>query len=250
MMNAENSIPPLRDLPPGRLAQRAQQLRAEIDRPRRRPYVLAVALAIAVLAVVLATPAFGLQSHIVQLFASSKPPPERIHDLFADAAQPAPGETRKPDWVLVDKRRVAVTLRIPGYGTERLWVAPTRNGGLCVGTPDGCDRYRRRPFFTTLTASPSTQRNGHIFFLGDTLAHGARILIRFEDGSSDRIPLTWVSRPIDAGVFLYDLPRVHWKKGRMPIVLTVENANGQELARSTKAPEYLRELQDEGVAPP
>jgi hypothetical protein len=249
-MNAEHLIPPVRDLPPGRLAQRAAHLRAEMGRPRRRPYVLVVALAIAVLAVVLATPAFGLQGHIVHLFASSKPPPERVHELFADAAQLEPGETHKPQWVLEDKARVAVTLRIPGYGTERLWVAPTRNGGLCVGTPDGCDRYRRRPFFTTLTASPSTERNGHIFFLGDTLAHGTRIEIRFEDGSSDRIPFTWVSRPIDAGVFLYDLPRAHWKKGSMPVVLTVEDAQGEELARSTKAPEYLRELQAEGVAPP
>jgi len=249
-MNAQHLTPPLRDLPPGRLAQRAQHLRAEIDRPRRRTYVLAVALAIAVLAVVLATPAFGLQGQIVHLFASSKPPPERIHELFEDAAQLEPGETRKPDWVLVDKARAAVSLEIRGYGTQRLWVAPTRDGGLCLGTPDGCDHYRRRPFFTTLTASPSTERNGHIFFLGDTLAHGARIVIRYEDGSSDRIPFTWVSPPIDAGVFLYDLPRAHWEKGRMPVVLTVEDAHGQELARNTKAPDYLRELQAEGVAPP
>lgn len=249
-MNTEHVIPPLRDLPAGRLAQRAEHLRAEIDRPRRRPYVLALAPAITLLAAVLATPAFGLHGHLLHLFASSKPPPERIHDLFADAAQPQRGETRKPDWVLVDKASVAVSLRIPDYGTERLWVAPTRNGGLCVGTPDGCDRYRRRPFFTTLVATPPTDRNGHIFFLGDTLVHGARIVIRFEDGSSDRIPFTWVSRPIDAGLFVYDLPRAHWKKGKRPVALTVEDARGKQLARSTKAPGYLRELQASGFAPP
>ena len=249
-MNAEHLIPPLRDLAPGRLERRAEHLRAEIDRPRQRPYVLGVALAVAVLAVVLATPAFGLQGHIVHLFASSKPPPERIHDLFADAAQVERGDTHKPDWVLVNDARVAVSLRIPGYGTERLWVAPTRNDGLCVGTPDGCDRYRRRPFFTTLVTTGPVAPNGHIFFLGDTLVHGARIVIRFEDGSSDRIPLTWVSRPIDAGLFLYDLPRTNWNKGKRPMVLTVEDAHGKQLARSTKAPGYLRELQAEGFGPP
>jgi hypothetical protein len=248
-VNVEHSIPPARDLPPGRLVQRAEHLRAELGRPRTRPYALA-ALAIAVLAVVVATPAFGLQGHIIHLFASSnRRPPESIQRFFRNLPLLEPGERRKPDWVVADKARVAVALRIPGYGTKRLWVAPTRNGGFCAGTLNGCDRYRRRPFFTTLEATAPTERSGHIWFLGDTLVHGARIVVRFEDGSSERIPLAWVSRPIDAGFFLYDLPRAHWKIGKRPVALTVEDARGNQLARSTKAPGYLRELQASGFAP-
>lgn len=75
-------------------------------------------------------------------------------------------------------------------------------------------------------------------------------MIRFEDDSSERIPFVWVSRPINAGLFLYDLPRAHWRKGKRPVVLTVEDARGKQLARSTKASGYLRELQASGFSPP
>jgi hypothetical protein len=250
-VNLEHSIPQPRELPPGRLAQRAEHLRAELGQHERRTYALTAAAALAILAVILATPAFGLQGHIVNLFTADhrQRPPELIQRFFRNLPLLEPGETRKPHWVVADKARVAVALRIPGHGTKRLWVAPTRNGGFCAGTPDGCDRYRRRPFFTTMQASPPTDRNGHIFFEGDTLAHGARIVVRFEDGSSERIPLVWVSRPIDAGFFVYDLPKAHWKIGKRPVVLTVEDAHGKQLARSTKAAGYLREMQAEGFAP-
>ena len=94
-MTIDYSIPPLRDLPPGRLAQRAQHLRAEITqekRPRfvspqlvipriqitRRPVLLALLAALAALALVpvggasLATRAID---GISGIWSSGSPPP-------------------------------------------------------------------------------------------------------------------------------------------------------------------------------
>src|SRR5438445_10666783 len=198
----------MRDLPPGRLVQRAEHLREQVGRHQRRTYALAAAVAIAILAVVLATPAFGLQDHIVHLFASNNQrPPELIQRYFRNLDVVPGGGARG---VIPGRARVAIEIRVPGYGRRTLWVAPTRNGGFC--TTVGCDRDRRMPFYSTMVIARPTSRNSaprpgsshvHVFFEGDTLIHGAaRVAVRFEDGSSERTPLGWVSRPIDAGVFL------------------------------------------------
>ena len=251
-MNVEHSIPPLRDLPSGRLAQRAHHLRAEVGRrQRKRSWGLAAAVAVAIMAVVVATPAFGLGDHIVHLFTASKQrPPELIQRYFANL--------QEGSGVLPAKARVAMKVRVPGYGTRTIWVAPTRSGGFCWSL--GCDPGRKTPFHTTLLISGPTSRNSqpmphssnvHVFFEGDTLLHGAaRVAISFEDGSSDRTPLVWVSRPIDAGFFVYELPREHWKVGKRPVALTVETARGNELSTDGQAPAYFLQSQALGLAPP
>jgi hypothetical protein len=75
-------------------------------------------------------------------------------------------------------------------------------------------------------------------------------LVRFEDGTSTRIPLVWVTPPIDAGFFVYELPKKHWKIGTRPVAFVVEDAKGKELARDTKAAGYFPEMQKQGIAPP
>lgn len=251
-MNIGHSIPPLRDLPTGRLAQRAHHLRAEAGRrQRKRSWGLAAAVAITLLAVVVATPAFGLGDHIVHLFTADKQrPPERIKRYLRNLEEES--------GVVAAKARVAMKVRVSGYGTETIWVAPTRNGGFC--STIGCDRDRKTPFHTNLLIAGPTTRNSqpmpgssnvHVFFEGDTLLHGAaRVAISFEDGSSVRTPLVWVSRPIDAGFFVYELPRAHWKVGRRPVALAVENAHGKELTADGEAPAYFLQSQALGLAPP
>jgi hypothetical protein len=254
-VNAEHSIPPLRDLPPGRLAQRAEHLRGEVSSRRTRVYALAAAAAIAILAVIVATPAFGLQDHLAHLFSSSnqRRPPELIQRYFRNL-DVYPGGA---NGVIPSKARIAIEVRVPGYGTKTIWVAPTRNGGFC--STAGCDRDRRMPFHTTLVISGPTSRNSqprphswdvHVFLEGDTLIHrAAPVAVQFEDLSWERTPLVWVSRPIDAGFFLYELPKAHWKIGKRPIMLAVEDAHGRPLAESSEAAGYFLQSQAYGLAP-
>lgn len=220
-----------------------------------RPLAL-VAAVVAILAVILATPAFGLQGQISHLFTASnqKRPPELIQRFFRNL-DVVPGGAHG---VIPRRARVAVALRIPGYGTQRLWVAPTRDGGFC--TTAGCDRDRRMSFQATLQVFGPTTRNSqpmphsshvHVFFEGYTLIRGAaRVAVQFEDISWERTPLVWVSDPIDAGFFVYELPREHWKVGKRPIALTVENAHGKELTTDGEAPAYFLQTQALGLAPP
>jgi hypothetical protein len=256
-MSSNALIPPLRELPPGRSAERARHLRAEIARqrrpvvavPGRRRVLFAAVFALALFGVLLVTPAFGLRDRIVHIFAAgdNKRPPQLIQRYFRNL-DVAPGT---PSGVIPGKARVAIELSVPGYGRKTLWVAPTRNGGFC--TTGGCDRDRRTPFYSTLAIAGPTSRNSapmpgsphvHVFFEGDTLIHGAaRVAVRFEDGSSERTPLVWVSRPIDAGFFLYELPKAHWQIGKRPVALAVENAHGEQLARITKVAAYFRDAQ-------
>jgi hypothetical protein len=254
-MNVEHSIPPLRDLPPGRLEQRAEHLRAEVGSRRTRTYALAAAAAIAILGVIVATPAFGLQGHIAHLFSSSnqRRPPELIQRYFRNL-DVYPGGA---NGVIPSKARIAIEARVPSYGTKTIWVAPTRNGGFCSTT--GCDRDRRMPFHTTLVISGPTSRNSqpmphssdvHVFLEGDTLIQGAsRVAVQFEDLSWERTPLVWVSRPINAGFFLYELPKAHWKVGKRPIDFVVEDSHGKALAESSEAVGYFVQSQAYGLAP-
>jgi hypothetical protein len=258
MMSREHSIPPLRDLPPGRFGQRAEHFRAEVDRvgrDRTRTYALAAVAASAILAIVLAVPAFGVQGRIVHLFSSQKQrPPELIQRYFRNLA-PYPGG---PPGVIPGKARIALEVRVPGYGGETLWVAATRNGGFC--TTAGCDSDRRTRFHSLLKITGPTRRNSqpmrgspdvHVLFEGYAVLHGAaRIAVRFEDGSSQFTPLVWVSKPIDAGFFIYELPKERWKIGKRPVAFAVEDAQGKRLARDTKIAGYFRHAQSTGLAPP
>jgi hypothetical protein len=93
--------------------------------------------------------------------------------------------------------------------------------------------------------------NVHVFFEGQTILRpAASAVIRFEDGSSDRVRIVWVPKPIDAGFFLYELPKAHWKVGKRPLALSVEDANGDRLARDTATARYFSEAQTKHLAPP
>jgi hypothetical protein len=264
-MSSELWVPEPRDLPSGRLGARARHLRAEIARQPvarfadRGRLVAAVAIVVALAAALLATPAFGLRDRIVNLFAVEHPerqrPPELIQRYFRNMYDARPDESTG---VVASKARVAIRLAIPGYGHETLWVAPTRAGGYCSNV--GCNRTRSTRFEVQMQIAGPTSTNSqpmpgsrdqHVFFVGDTSLPKARgIAIRFEDGDVEHSPLVWVSKPIDAGFFIYVLPKEHWKVGRRPVALVVEDAKGKHLARNKEAAGYFRDSQLKGFAPP
>ena len=263
-MSSELWIPPPRDLPSGRFAARAQHLRAEIARePRmgadRRRLVAIATLVVVAAAALLATPAFGLRDRIVNLFAAEQPerqrPPELIQRYFENMYDARPNESTG---VVAGKARIAIRLAIPGFGHKTLWVAPTRAGGFCSNV--GCNRTRSKPFETQLEIGGPTSTNSQpipgsrdqtVFFQGETILPKTRgIAVRFEDGSFERTPLVWVSKPIDAGFFLYLLPKSHWKPGKRPIAVVAEDAQGHRLAGDDQVGSWFRDAQRSGLAPP
>jgi hypothetical protein len=68
-----------------------------------------------------------------------------------------------------------------------------------------------------------------------TLPDAATVDIQFEDGNSVAVPIVWVSAPINAGFFGYDVPQSHWRRGTRPTLLTLRDANGRELRRDSSA---------------
>ena len=153
-MSSDYSIPPLRDLSPGRLADRKQHLLAEIERPRERgrqflpmrrrrtllrPLVLAAAFAVAA---IIAVAAYAVARYVI--VGSAAPPAVKASERLLDQVK---GEliprAHSGSGIEVAKTKAAVAINA-STGPVYLWVAPTRAGGYCtflqvVGTelPDG-----------------------------------------------------------------------------------------------------------------
>ncbi len=218
---------------------------AAVRKARRRPLRLAVAAgSLALAGVVGVGAALGLYRDVLP-FTSLQPAPAPVVrsfaglDLFAPpgmATGVIPGEARK-----------VLELRLSTGKNWTMWVAPTRSGGFCM--PSGCDRDRSLSFGPGLAVPGPVSPTGKILappviFEGSTLIHGASTLrVEFEDGSSVRTPLVWVSAPVDAGFFVYEVPEAHWAAGHRPVALVLEDAEGKELARNTMIPRGLAQLE-------
>jgi hypothetical protein len=219
--------------------RRARRLAA-----RRLAARIGTASTIACLAVVLATPAFGLRGRLVHLFTSGEPAPARVVKGFATLDVGAPpgmatgviaGETREV---------MAVPLST-GYSAV-LWVAPTHSGGFCewlstngresTAGSGGCDRDRLGRFAPGLTIPGPVSGGGKILkppvvIDGHALDdRAARVEIHFEDGAIASTPVVWVSAPINAGFFIYEVPQAHWDSGHRPSTFVLEDSSGHELA--------------------
>jgi len=219
-------------------------------RPRSR-FVLAVAAAAA--AVVAAAPAFGLGDKLVRIFENGEPAPAPIERSFASLDAGAPPGFRTG--VVASQTRKIV---LPN--DVALWIAPTTRGGFCLFVEGGagqCDAARALTFWPTFSIGGDFSHQGVITkgpVLIDgstTLSDAARVEVQFEDGSSVTIPVVWVSAPIDAGFFGYEVPAAHWRVGSRPILLILRDADGNELRRDSSAFEVpaFRQGPSTGLAP-
>jgi hypothetical protein len=226
-----------------RLARRGRRLRPRV--------VLAVAAV--VVAVVAATPAFGLGGKLVRIFESGEPAPAPIERSFAglDADAP-PGFTTGV--------AASQTRKIVLPGNVALWIAPTTRGGFCLFVEGGggqCDTARALKFWPTFSiggdfSHQGVIENGPVLIDGSTtLNDAASVEVQFEDRSSVTIPVVWVSAPIDAGFFGYEVPAAHLRVGSRPTLLILHDANGNELRRDSSAFEVpaFRHGPSTGVAP-
>jgi hypothetical protein len=228
------------------LARIASEPVEEAPRPRARRRLAIVALAAALgMAVAAGTPAFGLGRAIVDFFAA-EPASENVRLRFAemDEADPANG----PGAIASEARRVYVFRT--ASGEHVLSLAPTEKGSFCwsiTGLAGGCQTIlsAQGPFnpgehdpvkiglvFRDIPAPTMPQQE--VLIGGNIRADDSSLLeIEFQDGDKEAIPFVWVSAPIDAGFFLYELPRERWAAGERPIALSLYATDGMLLSRTT-----------------
>lgn len=218
---------------------------ASLPRPRRpRPYILIAAAA--AIAFVVAVPALGLPQRIANLFEKGERAPARteMHFSTLDRGAPPGLETH----VIPGTARKAFTALLPEGATATLWVAPTSKGGYCEmidlfradgvsrgGAGPGCTGRDGEPGFGMIAPGP-VSRDGVLE--GPLVVHGhaqnkeaIAARIRFENGTSVDRPLTWISKPIDAGFFVFGIPPSKWRPGQLPLDAQFVDANGNAVGR-------------------
>jgi len=202
----------------------------------------ALLLAVTVAAVVLAAPALGLHRVIID-WVKAEPAPERTQLEFLQLGVIAPKDM--DPGVIPNSARKAMTATT-SQGTFTLSVAPTNAGGLCWQWSDylgGCSRDRSgtdsgeagdlNPF--ALDATMDTDEQGTVSvvtgrLLGDDIE---RLVLKYEDGETAEIPFVWVSPPIDAGFYLFEVPAGHRVRGQRATALVATDSDGTEVARQT-----------------
>lgn len=217
--------------------------------PRMRTRRLALVAAMAAIASIIALPALGLPQKVVKLFTSGEPAPARTEILFSTLDRGAPPglETR----VIPGSARKAFDASLPEGATATLWLAPTADGGFCEliqlsgadgrlrgGAGPGCATRDTATGFGMIVPGPITPRGvaeGPLVVDGQaTTEEAVAALIRFEDGTTAQAPLTWISQPIDAGFFVFGVPRSNWQAGHLPLEAQFVDSNGDAVGKPSQ----------------
>jgi len=206
--------------------------------------MLALAAAGILLLVLLATPAFGLRQALLDLvgrenvsFEQSEPAPLVVKRDFADLAIGAP-PGMNPEAIPNQTRRVIFDT---GQRKQELFVTPTKRGGFCYtlkGRFGGCQRNegaadRTPPLTLTYAAGAKPGEPVRVSHVGGTIldARVTRVTIEFGDGHETDVRFVWISSPISAGFFAYDLPRDRQEKVRGPRSVVARAEDGAILHR-------------------
>jgi hypothetical protein len=198
---------------------------------RRRSLAL-VLLAVAAI-VFLVAPALGIAPPVLDFFSSKHASKRVVHQFdLLNAGAPRGMSPR----VIAGETHLVTTYHRHNGVAFPLWVAPTRKGGFCFvfGYGGGC-ADRKPP-----THSEPGDHNGGAIGLGrygSTVLAGyvydkqiANLEVRFKHAPTVSVPLLWVSPPIDAGFFFYDITRAQQRQGG-PVAVVALDEHGKELAR-------------------
>lgn len=214
-------------------------------RPGRRSIVaVALAVAVAAAAAAVVSPALGLGSSPIPFFRA-KPATSSVRATFTRLAVLG---LNSGSFTTSAPRQIYV-FHLPS-GDYPLSVAPvdTAAGQFCwtlSGVNDGCQTIlsshgpykpgETDPMKIGLIHTDIPARNMKqtpVLIGGNVRAAGAEgMRVLFEDGAAAAVPLVWVSSPINAGFFLYELPHDRWASGQRPIAVEAVAADGHTLAR-------------------
>ncbi|HTY29412.1 MAG TPA: hypothetical protein VMD51_14895 [Mycobacterium sp.] len=172
--------------------------------PRRRLVVIAC-----VLAALLGGPALAFQFGVID-FSTAPAAPHPVVEQFSSLSVGAP-PGMDPQVIAGQTRLVGTVLG------HQLWVAPTKEGGLCYLWSDsggGCDAVGGFPLSVTWSGAATTAAQpgaqpGRSFTAVEGFAHSRwvdEVQITLDDGSTVQPEMLWVSPPINAGFFYYRAP--------------------------------------------
>lgn len=212
------------------------------QRARLQPRTVILVGALLVVIAVVATPAFGVQRFLLDLigrtnvsFTHSRPAPNKVKKSFLDLGIGAPPRYA-PDAIAGEARTVG-TFMVNGH-RRALSVVPTRRGGYCwtfelsLGGCREATADREYPFGVSSgeTKEPTTGWDIPAQLLGDiTSPRAALITVHYADGTTAHVPFVWVSKPIAAGFFAFDVPKDHLVAAHRVMSIVLTDANGRQL---------------------
>lgn len=218
---------------------------------RRSRSRLLLAVALATLVALAAPTALALRGSIVDFFESEQAPRSMVVDFERMDVGAPPGLENR---IVYGQTRKVLERRIDDGQVLTLWVAPNRRGGYCTALVGprhpggfGCvwaDRPRLSPSIEVRgPIKPEGVQGGPFLISGSVGIDDAETIeLHYEDGAVVSQELAWVSQPIDAAFFLFDVPRQHWAEGHQYDRLVVRDEDGDELLseRLTRLPRVPR----------
>jgi hypothetical protein len=188
--------------------------------------------------VLVVAPAFGLIRGVIPFFDAPKAPqPVQVEFASMNTGAPAGMSPR----AIADNTREIGQFSFAGR-MHTLWVAPTKQGGFCfewIGGWGGCTAPTPDPLTwngdlvippgVPAPSMPTQSQLSHVaasvmaadvaamlkarslavptWINGYVNASDAQdVVIKFSDGTTVHPPIVWVSKPIGAGFFSYDVP--------------------------------------------
>jgi hypothetical protein len=222
---------------------RAEQRALIVSRVAGASHTRRVAAVILAAAVLVATPALALHRQVVDFF-SSEPAPERIQKDFdmlnrvrVEAPPPPPGIPPPPHISPVGQAREVMTVNVEGI-PRPLWVVPNEGGGFCYrwhfmgscGGLPGSTEAKMKIGGGGLSNGDGVE--GLALVWGRVLASEIEeVELLYQDGERATLPFVWVSDPIDAGFYAYEVPEEHRRPGRLTVAVIGLDEDGQEVAR-------------------
>lgn len=196
----------------------------------RHRLITSAAASTAAIAFISVASAFGFGPRLLDFFDAPQAP-EPVVKEFGDLVGGAPAGM-DPQAIVRETRKVDEGWF--GGATRTLWVAPTSAGGFCylwtagvggcgsssnqivdplgrMATPPGSAPIRFPPpslEAAYVAAAHAAHAQGVAIWLVGyvTLPSTSSVIVRFSDGSSAQTDVVWVSSPIDASFFHYDIP--------------------------------------------
>jgi len=228
-MKVQMELPAFRELPAERRAEHRALIASRLGRRSGHRKLLVNLLATAV---VFLAPTVALRHEIVD-FWSAEPAPGP-GQLYFGSLHTAEARSKFGDPSITPDGAAREVMRVVLDGESRpLWVVPTKEGSFCY-----------RLHFTLSCLTPEN-RNGAMRIGGGGLMAGdgvdwvdgpvldeavQQLEILYQDGERVKIPFVWVSPPIDAGLYAYDIPREHEQPGHLAVAVIGLDEGGDEIA--------------------
>ena len=201
-------------------------------RARHRSQIYA-AVAVAALVVVGVASAYALGHPIIDFRTADNAPHKVIAEFDSlDIGAPEGMATG----VLSDQARAIPGLYLNGEPYE-LGVAPTKEGGFCISQSgciaNGADR-RTMDGRISISIKAPEGLSGPCRISGEFLkSEGERLEVAYADGTSEEVPFVWVTAPINAGFFVFDVPEERRVNSHRPVSVVLFDRAGKVLVRES-----------------